>query len=113
MCTRLMWGGAQIVGQLRVILVGVPPLLADMIYRVVSRRLQASGVKLSLADGSGAGTASRVVISLGLGGPPPDEPAVLFLSADLSRILGPGRHDVAPFTPDNLAARLLAIVGQG
>lgn len=100
-------------GQLRVILFGVSPLLADMIYRVVSERLRASGVTLALIDGGDAGTASKVVISHGLGGSPlPDESAVLTLSADLSQILGPGRHDVAPFTPHTLAARLLAIAGQ-
>lgn len=84
-----------------------------MMYRVASERLQALGVTLSFVDGGAAGTASNVVIRHGLGGSPlSDEPAVLILSADLSQILGPGAHDVAPFTPDTLTARLLAIAGQ-
>jgi hypothetical protein len=111
---RAGYSGAHDVGQLRVAVLGVPPLLADIIYRVVSERLQASGLTLLIVDGSSAGTVSQVVISRGglCASLLPNEPAVLTLSADLSQILGPRPHDVAPFTPNALAARLLAIAGQ-
>jgi hypothetical protein len=107
-------------------LVKVPPLLADLVRRVAATRLEQAGIKLSivaevgdLAEPSarGAHTPDLVIIGQAAGralpkSPLPGSAAVLALSDDLSRLFGPSPDDVAPLTPETLAAALLAVAGE-
>lgn len=108
------------VRELRAILVGASPFLADLIRRVAEARLRSAGVSLEVvaefADSEDArrqlgGRAADIAI---FGGaretPAPIEgwsAPMLGLSADLSLIFGPGPSDIARLTPENLAARLV------
>lgn len=104
----------------RAVLVTVPPLLSDLIRHVLTSRA-AVAIVAELSDPASAyarlcALAPDVVIIGPAGGAPPVDAAllramlpdacVLALSADLTRLLGPGDDDVAPFTPDTLAACL-------
>lgn len=122
--------------ELRVVLVRVPPFLADLIRHVVAPRFerwrfeqrggpplaQPSAVNLSIISeisdtpdiGELVGRIAPHVLILGtaaavsLRGAPslPAEVRVLTLSPDLTRIYGPGQGDSATLTPDALADRL-------
>ena len=119
--------------ELRVALVMVPPLLADLIRHVVTVRFDEAS-RLDDAGEKRLGVGLRIVAEIGdpggvgerLGmlaphvviyGPTATGPIwaavalpryarVLTLSADLTRIHGPGPGDSAPLTPDVLADRL-------
>jgi len=108
------------VRELRAILVGASPFLADLIRRVAEARLQAAGVHivviaefedLEAARGGVRELRADIVILGGAealpapieGGPAP----MLGLSADLTTIYGPGKDNIAGLTPENLAMRLL------
>ena len=105
--------------ELRAVLVGVPPLLADLIRQVAVARLAAADVRLSivaelgdLPDGTWLSKTSANLIVIRQGAAPPADRGatpVLALSSDLSRLLGPGPDDVADLTPETLAAALLEV----
>ena len=107
--------------ELRVVLVMVPPLLADLIRHALAARFPAAGaIQLSVSTatgdprdigwsisprmhhvailGPGAGDLHRTAWPSGV--------TVLTLSPDLSQILGPDPADREPLTPDGLARRL-------
>jgi hypothetical protein len=108
--------------ELRVALVMVPPLLADLITATVAARLARAGVRLSTftvpaivthpaappgstaADAAilGPGDAARAIARTLFAPAMP----MLRLSANLTRLLGPRPGDSAPFTPEVLAERL-------
>ena len=106
--------------QLRAVLVGIPPLLADLTRQVLTRRADVSVVaELSNVETIAPGLldlAPDVVII----GPPAQigtltaarvrqmlpSARVLAISADLLYLLGPGEGVVSEFTPDNLSASL-------
>jgi hypothetical protein len=108
------------VRELRAILVGASPFLADLIRRVAEARLQAAGLRIAViaefediesarahvrdlaADIAILGGAEAVPTPIE-GGPSP----TLGLSADLTTIYGPGEDDITRLTPENLAMRLL------
>ncbi|HLY57852.1 MAG TPA: hypothetical protein VKS60_19980 [Stellaceae bacterium] len=109
---------------LRTILLNVPPLLADLIRRAASVRLQQSDVSLTIAleiaDDRGIAerlqTAAPDLVIVGQvdaehlpPGLAPVPVPVLALSTDMTRLLGPKPDDVAELTPASLAAALLAI----
>jgi hypothetical protein len=101
--------------EVRIVLVIAPPLLADLIKRVLtdgvdksvkvevaapaeaSRRLSEVGPDVVI-KGLVRATSSFVV---------PPSARVLSLSADLGHILGPNADDIVEFTPDALVARLI------
>ena len=111
--------------ELRTVLVMVPPLLAGLVRRVVAARFEQADAHFTIVaetsdlnDFAGllraidtdvviigaAGVASKLVeASI------PVHARVLTLSSNLNQVLGPGPADVAPFTPDTLAQRLLNI----
>jgi hypothetical protein len=113
------------VRELRAVLVGVPPLLADLISRVATSRLEQYDIRLSiLAEISdvasvggrlaelipdlaivGQAAASRLTAGMIASSIP-----VLVLSADLSYIAGPGPNNAAPLTPESLIAALRAVI---
>ena len=97
----------------------VPPLLVDMMRRVVVSRLERAGVTLSiLAELTDPAELAATLLDLmpdvvvakaehlDL---PPTIP-VMTLSRDLGHLRGPGAKGSAPLTPESLAARLLALV---
>jgi len=114
------------VPEFRAVLVTVPPLLADLIRHVLMSRIEASGFALSIVaeicDLTNIGERLRaldpdVVIVGPVGTVSPMDAIVLLprarvltLSADLTHILGPGAGEIAPFTPDTLAERLLSVL---
>jgi hypothetical protein len=133
-----IWGVAA-VRELRVVLVRVPPFLADLIRHVIAprfeqRRLEQCGGR-PMAEPLGAALSivseisdtpdireliermaphvvilgSAAAVSLGAEAPLPSDVRVLTLSRDLTRVYGPGQGDSATFTPDVLADRLLDI----
>jgi len=83
-------------------LVNVPPLLADMIRRVVAAR---AGITLTET----AAEADVIIFGPNAAPPPPGPVPVLKISPDLSHITGPNSADPVPFTPKNLAASLRRI----
>ena len=114
------WGAAEM-PKLRTVLVIAPPLLADLIRRVLTGRVAVSilpeitdptdigGHLRELAPDiiivGPVGTASSLVAAS-----VPSHTRVLSLSADLTHILGPNPGDIAPFTPETLAVRLREIL---
>jgi AmiR/NasT family two-component response regulator len=101
---------------MRAVLVTVPPLLADITRHVLSR----TGVSIIAEIADTAISAKRLrnlAPDVVIIGPQTDarplsaalvrsmlpHARVLTLSADLSRILGPGEDDVHEFTPETLA----------
>lgn len=108
--------------ELRVILVGASPFLADLIRRVVEARLQSAGVSLEVIAEfedleAARGRLSALTADIAIfGGARAAEPAIdgwsapmLGLSADLTLMFGPGDADVARLTPEALAARLIEV----
>lgn len=100
---------------LRVVLIGVPPLLADIIRRPVAARLEAHGVMLSISGAAEAATAPDVlIIREGVRAPAPEwparMPAILTLSDDLALLSGPAPGEATALTPDSLAAALLQTI---
>ena len=100
------------------VLVIAPPLLADLIARVLTERVGKS-VKIELIAPIEAGRRlSEVAPDVIIAGPVraissfvvPPGVRVLSLSADLGHILGPNLDDIVEFTPDALAARLIDIL---
>jgi len=109
------------VPELRVVLVMVPPLLADLIRHALAARFPAAGaIQLSVSTATGDPAEIGLSISplvphvaiLGAGAGDvgltgwPSGVRVLTLSPDLSQILGPDPDDREPLTPDGLARRL-------
>jgi hypothetical protein len=101
--------------KVRTVLVIAPPLLADLIRRVLTDRVDKS-VKVEVA--SPAETSRRlseVDPDVVIKGPAraissfvaPPRVRVLSLSADLGDILGPNADDIIEFTPDALVTRLI------
>jgi hypothetical protein len=107
--------------ELRTVLVIAPPLLADLIRRVLTDRVTVS-ILPEIADPTDIGGRLRelapdIVIVGPVGAASslvaesaPSHTRVLFLSADLTHILGPNPGDIAPFAPETLAARLRDIL---
>lgn len=104
--------------ELRTVLVIAPPLLADLIARVLTKRVDKS-VKVEVAAPAEAGgRLSEVDPDVVITGPVratssfvvPPGVRVLSLSADLGHILGPNVDDIVEFTPDALAVRLIDIL---
>jgi DNA-binding NarL/FixJ family response regulator len=108
------------VPELRAVLVTVPPLLADLTRRVLTSRVGLS-IIAEFADPEIAilrlGDLAPDVVIIGLAANAPSLSAalvrsmlpqarVLALSADLTRLLGPGKDDVSELTPETLADRL-------
>jgi hypothetical protein len=113
------------VRELRAVLLSLPPLLADLISRVATSRLEQYGIRLSIlaeiADVESVGgrlaelapdlaivgyaAISRLPTEITASSVP-----VLVLSADLSHIGGPGPDDLASLTPENLVAALRAVI---
>jgi hypothetical protein len=103
------------VPELRTVLVIAPPLLADLIRRVLTERIDVLIVP-EIADPADIGDRLRelapdFVIVGPVGAVPlldaasmPSGTLVLSLSADLTHILGPNPGDIAVFTPETLAA---------
>ena len=113
--------------EIRAALVGVPPLLADLIRRVIAGRPELSQVRVSifpeindLADlaaplcrlqpdlaifGQTAATTELTTRLAQL------SVRVLVLSADLTHICGSGPEDVEVLTPESLTTALLNAVG--
>ena len=104
----------------RAVLVTVPPLLSDLIRHVLTSRA-ALVIVAELTDRPSAyaplwALAPDVIIIGPAGGTPPVDAAlphamlpgacVLALSADLTRLLGPGEDDIEAFTPNTLVACL-------
>jgi hypothetical protein len=118
------------VRELRVVLVRVPPFLADLIRHVIAARFERRragrfagqpaaerlGITVSIVSeisddadmGALINRAAPHVVILGTAAaaPVPGDVRVLTLSPDLSRIYGPGPGDSAALTPDVLADRL-------
>lgn len=101
--------------EVRVVLVGLPPFLADLIRRVVAAR--AGVARFIVVEVGEPGDRPDVlppcIVILGpavaapwVGPPLPPGARVMSLSPDLARLLGPGPGDSAPLTPDVLAERL-------
>ncbi len=103
--------------ELRAVLVTVPPMLADLIGHVLTSRVGLP-IICEIADPEGAAESLRdlapdvVIIGPTTHAQPLSAAGVrtmlpharvLTLSADLSRLFGPGEDDVAEFTPDTLA----------
>jgi hypothetical protein len=98
-----------------------PPLLADLIRRALTDRVAIS-ILPQIADLADVADRLRelspdIVIVGPVGAVPSIAAAstlprtqVLSLSADLTAILGPRPGDIAPFTPEALAARLRDIL---
>ena len=124
--------------ELRIILVMVPPLLADLIRHVVTAKFQERGIEAGVRAGAGVAHVAcaitaevcdirqlreRVaevdphVIILGATAAATrgsnlvqvSGARVLTLSADLAQICGPAEAEVNPLTPDRVADLLLAI----
>jgi hypothetical protein len=105
------------VPELRTVLVVAPTLLADLIRRVLADRVAIS-ILPEFADPADIGDRLRelapdIVIIGPVGAVPllnaastPSRTRVLTLSADLTNIIGPDPGDIAPFTPESLAARV-------
>ena len=106
--------------ELRAVLVTAPPLLADLIRRVLAGRVGLS-IVAEIADPEIAvlrlrDLAPDIVIIGPAGNAPAFDAAlvrsllpqarVFALSADLMRLFGPGQDDESEFTPDALADRL-------
>jgi hypothetical protein len=113
------------VRELRAVLVGVPPLLADLISRVATSRLAEYDVRLSiLAEigdvASAGGRLAELAPDLAIVGQaetsrlPTELSArsipLVVLSADLSHIVGPGPAEISPLTPESLVAALRAVI---
>jgi hypothetical protein len=113
------------VRELRAVLLRVPPLLADLIRRVVFSRLEQAGIRLSIIaefpdiDDIGdrlSTLAPDIVIEREAAGGAspygslPSSARVVTLSEDLSHIRSYG-EDATALTPDSLAAALLAKLG--
>lgn len=101
---------------LRVVLIGLSPLLADIIRRPVAQRIEAAGVMLSITDAETAYAAAAPDVLIIRQGAMAQVPArmptlraVLRLSDDLALMYGPGPDEATALTPDSLAAALLAI----
>jgi hypothetical protein len=113
--------GAAKVPELRTVLVVAPTLLADLIRRVLADRV-AITILPEFADPADIGDRLRnlvpdIVIIGPVGAVPslnatstPSRTRVLTLSADLTNIIGPDPDDIAPFTPEILAARVRDIL---
>lgn len=108
--------------ELRAILIGVSPLLADLIRRAAGARLERAGLALVIVAeiGETADPIPRLeelspdlIILGGASGPSSlcvfGQLPTLTLSTDLARIFGPGEGDSAPLTPRNLAARMVEL----
>jgi DNA-binding NarL/FixJ family response regulator len=108
------------VPELRAVLVTAPPLLADLIRGVLAGRVGLS-VVAEIADPKIAAVRLRdLAPDVVIIGPAANAPAfdaalvrallpqarVFALSADLTRLFGPGQDDDSEFTPDTLADRL-------
>jgi DNA-binding NarL/FixJ family response regulator len=105
------------VPELRAVLVTVPPMLADLIRHVLTSRVGLSIISEIAAPEAAAESLRDLAPDLVIIGPSTDasplsaavvrnmlpHARVLTLSADLSRVFGPGEDDVAEFTPDTLA----------
>jgi hypothetical protein len=109
------------VPELRTVLVVAPALLADLIRRVLTDRVAIS-ILPEFADPADIGARLRdlapdIVIVGPVGAVHALDAAsaasrtrVLILSADLTNIIGPDPGDIAPFTPETLAARVRDIL---
>jgi hypothetical protein len=113
------------VPEFRVVLYGVPPLLADLIQRVVAARFERWQLELAVLAETGDTAdcherirqlAPHVVIleanaavALAAAAPLPGHVRVLTLSPDLTRIYGPVAGDSSVLTPDALADLLYRI----
>jgi hypothetical protein len=110
--------------EVRAVFVMKSALLADMISRVVARRLEDAGVRLTIDIVADDVPASDLmlrargsdVVFVSENGPRPVNlaalpAAVLTVSDDLSILYGPEPSDVAPLTTEALAAKLIAIAG--
>ena len=109
--------------ELRTVLVVAPTLLADLIRRVLADRV-AITILPEFADPAEISDRLRnlapdiVIIGPARAVPlldaesTPTGTRVLSLSADLTNIIGPGPHDIAPFTPEILAARVRDILAE-
>jgi hypothetical protein len=106
--------------ELRAILVRVPPLLADLIRRLAGARLGPLGIRFSIiaefddfdvAVGEFGRLVPHVVIVGRVVAPPPQHALarVLGLSADLTRIFGPGADEDAALTQESLARKLIEV----
>jgi len=84
--------------------VNVPPLLADLIRRVVAAR-----AGITLTETAGAAAADVIILGPAAAPRPASAVPVLKISADLNHINGPGPADSTPFSPDALAALLRGI----
>ena len=107
---------------LRAVLVAVPPFVADLIRRVLAERANVLIVAELFGPAAALArlhTLSPDVVILGEAARSSELDAesvrlalpgarVLVLSADLTEIRGPGADDVATFTPNTLADRLLS-----
>jgi hypothetical protein len=119
--------GSRLVKEFRAVLVMVPPLLADLIRHVVASRVEASVFALSIveeiSDPTDIGPRLRAldpdIVIVGPAGAAllidaaaivPPRARVLTLSADLARILGPGKGESVAFTPEVLAGSLRNIL---
>jgi hypothetical protein len=110
------------VRELRTILIGVSPLLADLIRRSAGARLRRAGLSLAiiaeLGDAADLGPVlaqqSPDLIILGGATAPPAPDAfgpvpTLILSTNLASIFGPDADDSLPLTPRSLAARMVEL----
>jgi chemotaxis response regulator CheB len=105
------------VPELRVLLVTVPPMLADLVGRVLTSRVGLSIISEIAEPGATVESLRNLAPDVVIIGPTTNaqplsaavvrgtlpHARVLTLSADLSRLFGPGEDDVAEFTPDTLA----------
>ena len=114
------------VKEFRAVLVMVPPLLADLIRHVVASRAEASGFALSIVaeicNPTDIGERLREldpdIVIVGSAGAAllidaaaiVPRARVLTLSADLARILGPGKGESVAFTPEVLVESLRNIL---
>jgi hypothetical protein len=100
---------------LRIGLVCLPPLLADLVQQAVTGRLQAEFKIVSNAAASGAPLAGIDVIIIGLSvsqAPAPITPHLvptLMISADLAVLYGPRPNEQSAFTVDSLVEALRRI----
>jgi hypothetical protein len=112
--------GERAVTELRVVLFMIPPLLAELIQRVVAPRLEAAGAHLSIVAAlqQSADIAARLndlaphaIIATQDGARllPSGQTRLLTLSVDLRRIFGPKPEDVALLTAESLSGRLLEV----
>jgi hypothetical protein len=95
------------VRDVRALLLTIPPLVADLISRVVGPRLARFDVRLIVV--TGPDPPADVVIATEDTGLPADTAAVV-LSSDLTLILG--GDEPVPLTAASLAQRLLEIIQQ-